>query len=103
MSVDPHPEVARNASIIVDYVHNTLLESPLARPAQAAIDDIIHLSSKSATPKISFTEPSAKAPTLPVPPTTPTQARQDGYLSASLKRTATVVGSIRNLAFASHS
>jgi regulator-associated protein of mTOR len=40
MAVDPHPEVQRNATIIVDYVYNAMLQSPIGGPAQVIIDDI---------------------------------------------------------------
>jgi regulator-associated protein of mTOR len=40
MNVDPHPEVQRNATIIVDYIHSTLLQSPIGGLAQSIIDDI---------------------------------------------------------------
>ena len=40
MTVDPHPEVQRNATIIVDYIHSSMLQSPIGGPAQTVIDDI---------------------------------------------------------------
>lgn len=43
MTVDPHPEVQRNATVITDYVHNAMLQSSLGGPAQALIDDIVRL------------------------------------------------------------
>lgn len=40
MTSDPHPEVQRDATIIVDALHMTMLESPLGVHAQKLIDDI---------------------------------------------------------------
>lgn len=40
MSVDPHPDVQKFATIIVDYVHLALLRSALGPQAQALMDDI---------------------------------------------------------------
>ncbi|PNH32934.1 hypothetical protein VD0002_g8627 [Verticillium dahliae] len=40
LNVDPHPEVQRDATTIVDYMHNALLASPVGEHAQALMDDI---------------------------------------------------------------
>lgn len=40
LSVDPHPEVQSHASIIADYVHDALLNSPVGAQAQALMDEI---------------------------------------------------------------
>ncbi|RDW61312.1 putative wd repeat-containing protein mip1 protein [Coleophoma crateriformis] len=48
MSVDPHPEVQRNATIIIDYIHDSMLHSPLGGPAQILIDDITRRAARSA-------------------------------------------------------
>ncbi|KAL8413347.1 hypothetical protein RB594_004823 [Gaeumannomyces avenae] len=39
-NVDPHPEVQSHATTIVDYVHYTLLQSPVGAQAQILMDDI---------------------------------------------------------------
>lgn len=46
MSVDPHPEVQRDATIIVDYVHHALLQSAVGPRAQILMDDIVRRSRK---------------------------------------------------------
>ncbi|KAK3987428.1 WD repeat-containing protein mip1 [Cladorrhinum sp. PSN332] len=46
MSVDPHPEVQRDATIILDHVHHALLHSPVAEQAQALMDDILRRARK---------------------------------------------------------
>ncbi|KAI8950454.1 raptor N-terminal caspase like domain-containing protein [Xylaria longipes] len=40
LTVDPHPEVQRDATIIVDYVHNGLLNSTVGFQAQVLADEI---------------------------------------------------------------
>ncbi|KAI0385234.1 raptor N-terminal caspase like domain-containing protein [Hypomontagnella monticulosa] len=40
LNVDPHPEVQRDATTIVDYVHNALLSSPAGFQAQNLMDEI---------------------------------------------------------------
>ncbi|ORY55290.1 WD repeat domain-containing protein mip1 [Pseudomassariella vexata] len=40
LNVDPHPEVQRDATIIVDYVHNALLTSSTGIYAQALMEEI---------------------------------------------------------------
>lgn len=83
MAVDPHPEVQRNATIVVDYVHSALLQSPLGQATQKLIDEIERLSAKLATSNQPSSNP---RPSTPV--------RQDSMTSAStaqaglLKRTA---------------
>ncbi|KFY71281.1 hypothetical protein V499_08521 [Pseudogymnoascus sp. VKM F-103] len=50
MAADPHPEVQRNATIVVDYIHLKLLESPLSSRSQALVDEILVLSRRAFTP-----------------------------------------------------
>ncbi|RYP86974.1 hypothetical protein DL769_000617 [Monosporascus sp. CRB-8-3] len=40
LTVDPHPEVQRDATVIVDYVHNALLSSTVGSQAQSLMEDI---------------------------------------------------------------
>ncbi|KAI1424549.1 raptor N-terminal caspase like domain-containing protein [Xylaria sp. FL1777] len=40
LNVDPHPEVQRDATIIMDYVHNALLASSIGSQAQVLADEI---------------------------------------------------------------
>lgn len=99
LSVDPHPEIARNASLIIDYVHQSLIQSPMGSVAQSTMTDIFR-ASKAAVGKKAVDEP--LTPVLQsAPPTPPPQApiKHEGYLSLSLRRTASVAASIRNLAF----
>jgi regulator-associated protein of mTOR len=42
MSVDPHPEIAKNAGIVVDYILISLIESSLAKFVQPQLDDTVH-------------------------------------------------------------
>ena len=46
LSVDPHPEVQRDATIVVDYVHHALLHSAVGAQAQNLMDDILRRSRK---------------------------------------------------------
>ncbi|PHH80567.1 hypothetical protein CDD82_1672 [Ophiocordyceps australis] len=49
LSVDPHPEVRREATIMVDYVHSTLLKSSVKEAAQALMRDLQRRSQKAAS------------------------------------------------------
>lgn len=40
LTVDPHPEVQRDASLIVDYVHGSLLDSTVGVSAHSLVEDI---------------------------------------------------------------
>jgi regulatory associated protein of mTOR len=81
MTVDPHPEVQRNATIIVDYIHSSMLHSPIGGAAQTLMDDINRRVARSAA-----------ATQVDPRPSTPT--RQDSMISTPptqqglLKRTA---------------
>lgn len=46
MSVDPQPEVQRDATIIVDYVHQALLHSDVGSQAQVLMDEILRRARK---------------------------------------------------------
>ncbi|KAK0656661.1 raptor N-terminal caspase like domain-containing protein [Cercophora newfieldiana] len=46
LSVDPHPEVQRDATIIVDYVHHALVNSAVGTQAQNLMDDIVRRARK---------------------------------------------------------
>ena len=96
LSTDPHPEIARNASVIVDYVHEALLQSPMGGLAQGIADDILTLSRRANQRKAPETEPIEPARGGPrIPP--PQLPKDSSYLSlSSLKRTA---ASLRSLAF----
>ncbi|KAH8802892.1 raptor N-terminal caspase like domain-containing protein [Xylogone sp. PMI_703] len=96
MAVDPHPEVQRNATIIVDYVHTSLLQSPLGGPTQSLIDDMERLIVRS----------TASNPRPEQPPSTPPQQTgTDGSATSHgpglLKRTASYL--LTSLPFASSS
>ena len=103
LTVDPHPEIAANADIIVDYVHNALLQSSLGPLAQQVIDDIIRLSRRPIPlnlPKQEHTPHFSEPVTSPTPQAGP---RPQGYLSLGIKRTTSVAVSLKNIAFGGHS
>ncbi|RAL10379.1 ubiquitin-binding TORC1 subunit KOG1 [Aspergillus homomorphus CBS 101889] len=98
LSVDPHPDIAQDAGTIVDYIHICLLDSPMASLTNKIRDEILDLSSR-VSQKLQVEKPESKK-TAP-PPTPPAAAppKQEGYLSLSIKRTASVAASLKNLAF----
>lgn len=103
LSVDPHPDIAQDASAIVDHVHLALLQSPMASLTETARNEIAELSGRTSQ-KLPIRERSEAKKTLP-PPTPPSMGppKQEGYFSMSLKRTASVAASLKNLAFGSTS
>lgn len=94
MSVDPHPEVAQNACLIVDWALNVLLYSPLAEFVQPIMDTIMQHHTPPQFARSSYVEAEKSAPSTP-----PTPSKPDGYLTASIRRTASVAASLKNLAF----
>ncbi|KAI9787257.1 MAG: hypothetical protein M1835_002832 [Candelina submexicana] len=99
LSVDPHPEVARNGSIVVDYITNAMMESPIGFAAQQAIDDVIRLSRRPPPQRVVSTDANSRIVQRPISPTPKAPSKHDGYLSNSMKRTASVAGALKNLAF----
>jgi regulator-associated protein of mTOR len=99
LSVDPHPDIAQDAGVVVDYIHLALLQSPMASLTIKVKDEIIEIANRLNTSKPQV----AEAPELKTtrPGTPPTQAPQnkEGYLSLSMRRTASVAASLKNLAF----
>lgn len=96
LTADPHPEVARDATYVVDYVHSALLQSALASFAQKLMEEILKLNRAPLNPRTSYSD---RTP----PPITPTTDRtspskQDGYFSSTMKRTASVAASLKNFA-----
>jgi regulatory associated protein of mTOR len=83
IAVDPHPEVQRDATIVVDYIHYALLQSTLGGSAQTLIDEILRLSAKAAA---ATQQMSDQRPGTPIPQNiaAATPAMQQGLL----KRTA---------------
>ncbi|EGE84971.1 regulatory associated protein-mTOR [Blastomyces dermatitidis ATCC 18188] len=102
LSVDPHPEIARDADIIVDYIHKSLMESPMRALAQTARDEILKLFSRVHVNKTRRVEQAdmKRPPTMP-PAQSNIAPKAEGYLSLSLRRTASVATSLKNLAFGS--
>lgn len=104
MTVDAHPEVAQAATAVVDYVHEKLLESPLASHAQRVIDNIIDLTRHPA----GGSRPPSVAPTTRQPPLSNTNGiqpsqKQEGYLSIGMRRTASIGAALKSFMGASAS
>ncbi|CEL02912.1 Putative Regulatory associated protein-mTOR [Aspergillus calidoustus] len=98
LSVDPHPDIAQDAGMIVDFMHYTLLQSPMATLTERIRKEIMDLSSRVELQSQVREKPNPKkAAPPPTPPTAP--PKQEGYLSLSLRRTASVAASLKNLAF----
>lgn len=100
LSVDPHPEIAQNASLVVDHVHTRLLESAIGQHAEDLMEKLAQLAKK---PVVLQSRPPSPAPAprlaeVPVSPTTGPPKRSESYLSLSLRRTASVVGALKSFA-----
>jgi regulatory associated protein of mTOR len=96
LSVDPHPEIAQKAGIVVDFVYNAMIHSALGQFAGPILEVILQHHapppSRSSYAEVNTVERSQ-------PSTPPTPSKVDGYLTASLKRTASVAASLKTLAF----
>ncbi|TKA67577.1 hypothetical protein B0A55_10183, partial [Friedmanniomyces simplex] len=94
MSADPHPEVARNASITTDYIINALLDSPLGEQANKVLDEIVVLGLKRDHGTLNGMDGLTRQrsrdvrPQTPPSPTASMAGRGEGYFGVS--RTASV-------------
>lgn len=98
LSADPYLEVAQAASIVVDYVHLALLKSPLGSRAQEVAQEISRDNPRRFVLTIPSNTPSeSKRAASPGPSSI---SKAEGYLSTSLRRSASIAASIRQLALA---
>ncbi|KAF2476312.1 WD repeat-containing protein-like protein mip1 [Lindgomyces ingoldianus] len=93
MSVDPHPEIARDATIVVDYVLISLLESSLAKLAQPLFDDALKKGPVKRANHQTHEERPAQQVSNP-----PTPSKEQSYLGlfGGLRRTGSVAASLKN-------
>ncbi|PCH03585.1 Armadillo-like helical [Penicillium occitanis (nom. inval.)] len=98
LSVDPHPEIAQDGCSVVDYIHFALLQSPMAAMANKARDEIMEIATRLSLNKPQLAEPVEFKTAHPAPPAQP-QPKNEGYFSLSMRRTASVAASLKNLAF----
>jgi len=95
MSVDPHPEIAKDAGIVVDHILIALFESPLAKHVQPHFDE--------AAQTIPAARPTRRAPDENVNPqkTTnpPTPTKDSSYLSlfGGMRKSTSVGASLKSL------
>lgn len=94
MSVDPHPEIARDAGIVVDYILLALLQSSLAKFVQPQFDEIIRKNPVHRTQRRIYEERPVQQTSTP-----PTPSKEASYLSlfGGLRRTGSVAASLKNL------
>lgn len=93
-SVDPFPEVAQAAGIVVDHVHLTLLQSPLGDQTQEVIDEI----SRASLHVFSLTLPTTSVQDNKPPESPGLNDKREGYFIGSLRRSASIAASLKNLA-----
>ncbi|KAH8692946.1 putative TORC1 growth control complex subunit Kog1 [Talaromyces proteolyticus] len=99
MSVDPHPEVAQDGATIVDYLHIAILQSPISAMAIKARDEIMEILSRLNSIKPQVAETNESNTIRPGTPPIQATQKQEGYFSLSMRRTASVAASLKNLAF----
>lgn len=99
LAVDPHPEIAQDAGVIVDYIHTMLLQSPMSSLTEKVRSEIIEINIR-VPQKLPIRERPDLMKFAP-PPTPPSQTppKHEGYLQLGIRRTASVAASLKNLAF----
>ncbi|KAE8146325.1 WD-repeat protein Mip1 [Aspergillus avenaceus] len=101
LSVDSHPDIAQDASTIVDHIHLSLVQSPMASLTEKIRNEILDLSSRVSLKTQARERPESKKAAPHPTPSSVAPPKQEGYLSLSIKRTASVAASLKNLAFGS--
>ena len=101
LSVDPHPEVAQNATFVMDYVHRKLLASPLGSHARPLMDELVRLCRRPNPSRQASAGPPARLVQPPTSSASQEEAKPEGYLSLGFRRTASVAVALRNLALGS--
>lgn len=101
LSVDPHPEIAQDGATIVDYIHVALLKSPISHLAIKARDEIMEILNQLNSTKPQLPEAAELKAVRPGTPPFQNSQKQEGYFSLSMRRTASVAASLKNLAFGS--
>ncbi|ORY09191.1 raptor N-terminal caspase like domain-domain-containing protein [Clohesyomyces aquaticus] len=93
MAVDPHPDIARDATVVLDYILIALLDSPLGKFAQPLYDEAIKKGPISRPTRRAHEEKPAPHPSSP-----PTPSKEQSYLSlfGGLRRTGSVAASLKN-------
>jgi regulator-associated protein of mTOR len=95
MSVDPHPEIAKEAGVVVDNILIALTESSLARQVQPYFDDAIN--------NLATSRPTHRAQEETVPQhklaNPPTPTKDSSYLSlfGGIRKSTSVGASLKNL------
>ena len=99
MSVDAHPEIAQDASTIVEYVHEALLHSPLGAQTRPIIEEMSRLSRRTAPlSRQSSAAPMSRAMQASASPAPRPLQRNESYLSIGMRRTASVAAALKFLA-----
>ncbi|KAF2131964.1 WD repeat-containing protein-like protein mip1 [Dothidotthia symphoricarpi CBS 119687] len=95
MSVDPHPEIAMDAGVVVDYILIALLDSPLAKFVQSQFDDSLK---KTSVPR-PVRRTQEERPAQQMASTPPTPSKESGYLSlfGGMRKSTSVGASLKSL------
>ena len=97
LSVDPHADIAQNATIVTDYIHTKALNSILGSHVRRIMDDLMHLGARNVQPRATPMTPHPRLAEFPIPVTPPNGEKKEGYLSIGLKRTASAATALKNL------
>jgi regulator-associated protein of mTOR len=95
MSVDPHPEIAKDAGVVVDYILISLIESSLAKFVQPQLDDAVHRISAPRPMRRPLEDSSAQHKTS----NPPTPTKDSTYLSlfGGIRKSTSVGASLKSL------
>lgn len=98
MTVDAHPEIAQDASTIVDYIHEALLQSPLGTQTRTVMDEMSRVPRRApALSRQSSTAPAPRATQASASPAPNPLQRNESYLSLGMRRTASVAAALKFL------
>ncbi|KAF2220211.1 raptor N-terminal caspase like domain-containing protein [Elsinoe ampelina] len=104
LSADPHPDIAQDASVIVDFVLDALFNGPLGKTALQIVrviaekEKLAREENEAAMQRQLENSRLATTPAASSPLASSPNNKNDGYFAAGLRRTASVAASISNLA-----
>lgn len=100
MSIDADPQLAHDASLVVDFILEALVASPLAEFAKPLMEEVLKHDQQPMYPLAELNENLRQQAQVPASPALPSAVKGgDGYFSIGIRRTASVAASLKNLAF----
>ena len=91
LTLDPHADVAQNATVVADYVNAKLLVSPLRDHTRVIMDDLLRLGTKAVQSRPPSPTPLPRLTDVPINPAETSSKKNDKSFTGGLSRTASAI------------